>query len=146
MKVFLDTSSLFKLYHKEAGTTDLENMFSTLKITEVFLSEISKIEFVSTVWKKIRTKEITEPEGLTTLNLFDNDANKYTFIATNTIILENARILIKKYGMQGLRTLDSIQLATCVTLSQYANTFFTADNLLNFFFKAEGLPTELPEM
>lgn len=71
MKFFLDTSSLIKLYHREEGTTDLENLFSKQEITEVFLSEISKIEFASTIWKKIRTKEITEFEGLTTLDLFD---------------------------------------------------------------------------
>lgn len=51
MKIFLDTSSLFKLYHKETGTTELEDIFSTEKITTVYLSEIAKIEFASTVWK-----------------------------------------------------------------------------------------------
>lgn len=57
MKIFLDTSSLFKLYHKEVGTAEMENVFSTTKITEVFLSEISKIEFASTVWKKYEQKK-----------------------------------------------------------------------------------------
>lgn len=143
-EIFLDTSSLFKLHHKEAGTADLELMFSTTKITEVFLSEISKIEFATTIWKKVRTKEITEPEGLATLGLFEADISKYTFVVTNTIVLEKARILTSKYGIQGLRTLDSIQLSTCVTLFQQVNTFFTADKLLKTFFEAEGLPTELP--
>lgn len=50
--MFLDTSSLFKLYHREIGTTELESLFSTLKITEVFLSEISKIEFTSAYLEK----------------------------------------------------------------------------------------------
>jgi uncharacterized protein len=53
MKIFLDTSSLFKLYHREADTAIPEHIFSTLKITHVFLSEISKIEFESAVWKKV---------------------------------------------------------------------------------------------
>ncbi len=43
MKIFLDTSSLFKLYHKEDGTENLELFFSTLKITNIFLSEISNM-------------------------------------------------------------------------------------------------------
>jgi len=60
MKIFLDTSSLFKLYHKEDGTAELEMLFSTVPITTVFLSEISKIEFASAIWKKVRSKEITE--------------------------------------------------------------------------------------
>ncbi len=41
MKIFLDTSSLFKLYHKETGTAELEEMFSAAKITSIYLSEIS---------------------------------------------------------------------------------------------------------
>ncbi len=141
--MFLDTSSLFKLYHREIGTTELENIFSTVKITEVFLSEISKIEFTSTIWKKVRTKEVTILEAQTTLDLFESDFNKYSFIATDSIIIEQARILISKYGIQGLRTLDSIQLATCISLVQQVNLFLTADNLLKALFKVEGLITEI---
>lgn len=144
MKIFLDTSSLFKLYHREADTTDLELIFSTVKITNIFLSEISKIEFTSTIWKKVRTKEITESEAQTTLDLFESDFEKYTFSATDTIIIEQARILTSKYGIQGLRTLDSIQLSTSVLLSQQADIFFTADKFLKSLFEAEGLATEMP--
>ena len=60
MTIFLDTCSLVKLYHKEVGTEELEKMFSEMQITKIFLSEISKIEFTSTIWKKVRTKEIIE--------------------------------------------------------------------------------------
>lgn len=140
----LDTSSLFKLYHREAGTADLELLFLTVKITELFLSEIAKIEFTSTIWKKVRTKEITEPEAKTTLALFETDFEKYSFVATDSMILEQARILTSKYGKQGLRTLDSIQLSTGVSLFGQADLFFTADNLLKTFFEAEGLQTQLP--
>ena len=141
MKIFLDTSSLFKLYHKETGTAELEEMFSAAKITSIYLSEISKIEFTSTVWKKVRTKEISELEANTTLELFETDFVKYSFIATDSIIIEQARIFTTKYGIPGLRTLDSIQLSTAVYLSQRVDVFFTADILLKSFFDAEGLRT-----
>lgn len=144
MKIFLDTSSLFKLYHKEANTEELEQIFSTAKITNVFLSEISKIEFTSTVWKKVRIKEITEFEAKTTLSLFESDFEKYTFVPANSFIVEQARIFTSKYGIQGLRTLDSIQLSTSVSLFQHVNIFFTSDNLLKSLFIAEGLPIEMP--
>jgi PIN domain nuclease of toxin-antitoxin system len=52
MKIFLDTSTLFKLYHKGTGTEEIERIFSSARISHVFLSEISKIEFSSTIWKK----------------------------------------------------------------------------------------------
>ena len=130
MKIFLDTSSLFKLYHREADTAVIELIFSTVKITEIFLSEISKIEFTSAIWKKVRTKEITRSEAQTTLDLFESDFGKYTFIATDSIIIEKARILTSKYGMQGLRTLDSIQLSTSASLFKNADIFITADKFL----------------
>ena len=133
MKIFLDTSSLFKLYHKETGTAELEEMFSALKITSIYLSEISKIKFTSTVWKKVRTKEISKLEANTTLELFETDFVKYSFIATDSIIIEQARIFTTKYGIPGLRTLDSIQLSTAVFLSQRVDVFFTADILLKSF-------------
>ncbi|CAN5572822.1 hypothetical protein BH10BAC3_BH10BAC3_16930 [soil metagenome] len=136
MKIFLDTSSLFKLYHREVDTEALEQLFSTVKITNVFLSEISKIEFTSTVWKKVRMKEITELEAKTTLGLFESDFGKYTFVPADSFIVEQARILTSKYGIQGLRTLDSIQLSTSVALSQQVNIFFTSDNLLKSLFVA----------
>lgn len=142
MKIFLDTSSLFKLYHKETGTAELEEIFSAEEITTIYLSEIAKIEFTSTVWKKVRTKEISELEAQTTLELFEADFAKYSFIVTDSIIIEQARILATKYGTQGLRTLDSIQLSTAISLTQRADVFFTADNLLKSFFDAEGLQIE----
>ena len=145
MKLFLDTSSLFKLYHREDGTAELESVFSTAKITHIFLSEISKVEFTSTVWKKVRTKEISESVAKTTLELFESDFAKYTFAATDSITLEQARNLASKYGVAGLRTLDSIQLSTCVALSEQVDVFFTADKLLKTLLETEGLQTEMPK-
>lgn len=144
MKIFLDTSALFKLYHREVGTTELEAIFSTAKITNIFLSEISKIEFASAIWKKVRTKEITASTAQTTLDLFEIDLVKYSFVTTDSITIEQARKLVSKYGMQGLRTLDSIQLSTALLLFRQADIFFTTDGLLKSLFEAEGLPTALP--
>lgn len=144
MKIFLDTSALFKLYHREADTTELEAIFSTKKITTIFLSEISKIEFASAIWEKVRTKEITALTAQTTLDLFEIDLVKYSFVTTDSITIEQARKLVSKYGMQGLRTLDSIQLSTALLLFRQADIFFTTDGLLKSLFEAEGLPTALP--
>ena len=144
MKIYLDTSSLFKLYHREADTAEHEQNLSFITITSILLSEITKVEFTSTVWKKVRTKEITEIEAQTTLDLFESDFGKYHFITTDSIIIEQARLLTSKYGIQGLRTLDSIQLSTAVSLFRQVDKFFTADNLLQSLFIAENLPTNLP--
>ena len=144
MKIFLDTSSLFKLYHQEEGTEELETIFTKIKITHIFLSKISKVEFTSTIWKKVRTKEITESEARETLTFFENDFSKYNFVATDSLIIEQARNLTNQFGKEGLRTLDSIQLSACIELENQVNVFFTADKLLKRLLNLKGLPTEFP--
>jgi len=145
MKIFLDTSSLFKLYHREADTAVIEKLFTESKITNVYLSEITKVEFTSTIWKKVRTKEISELEAKTTIGLFETDIRKYTFIATNSLIIEQANILTSKYGLQGLRTLDSIQLSSAIASKFEVDLFITSDKLLKSLLETEGLNTLLPK-
>jgi len=43
MNVFFDTSSLFKLYHRESGTEELMSLFNDVGIEVIFLAEITKI-------------------------------------------------------------------------------------------------------
>ena len=74
---------------------------------------------------------------------FESDFVKFTFIATNSLILEQAKNLISKYGNEGLRTLDSIQLSSCVALDKEVDFFFAADKLLEKLLKREGLRTQL---
>jgi predicted nucleic acid-binding protein len=143
MKIFLDTSSLFKLYHQETGTEELESSFQKFKITHIYLSEISKVEFTSTIWKKVRTKEISFDQANLTSSLFESDFEKYNFISTDSLILEQSRNLTNKYGVEGLRTLDSIQLSTCKLLEKQVDIFFSADLLLYSLIEKEGLVTKL---
>ncbi len=146
MKLFLDTSSLVKLYHNEIGTSELEELFTGLTINAIYLSEISKIEFSSTILKKVRTKKISKNEAKMTLELFQLDFEKYTFISIDSIIIEQARLFISKYGMEGLRILDSIQLSTAVYLTKQIDLFLTADKLLNLIFEAEHLPSSIKKL
>jgi len=141
MKIFLDTSSLFKLYHREADSSVISHIFTSGKVSGIFLSELAKIEFESTVWKKVRTKEISELDAKTILQHFDHDSSKYSFVPVDSLIIRQSRSLIAKYGVDGLRTLDSIQLATSIILKDKSSFFITTDKLLDSFFKRESLPT-----
>ncbi len=143
MKIFLDTSALIKLYHQESGTQEIENLFSNFKITAVYLSELAKIEFTSTIWKKVRTKEISENTAKITIALFETDFDKFSFISIDSMILEQSRLLFADYGMLGLRTLDAIQLSTAISLKTYSDLFITSDILLKSFFEKEGLKTNI---
>ena len=139
MKIFLDTSSLFKLYHKEAGTDELMELFTNNKIEAIFIAEISKLEFDSVVWKKFRKAEINEAQVQFIIKSFEKDGEKFLFINDNKRLKSQAKKLLSKYGKEGLRTLDSIQLSSAISVKSKAEIFITSDKLLQRFFELEGL-------
>ena len=139
MKIFMDTSSLFKLYHTEEGSVQLEDLLFQNKITAIYLSELTSIEFASAIWKRARKKDISILEAKEVTESFERDLPKYTFINHNTAIIDKARDLIVTYGLRGLRSLDSIQLATAVALKNESDLFLTSDKLLNSFLMEESL-------
>lgn len=142
MKLFLDTSSLFKLYHQEVDSGVTEAVFTLNIVSVIFLSDLTKVEFESTVWKKVRTQDITELQAKTLLESFESDFGKYSFVQIDNIIIEQARNLLAKHGSKGLRALDSIQLSTAVSLKRRADLFISADKLLSSFFEQESLRTQ----
>jgi predicted nucleic acid-binding protein len=48
MRYFLDTSALVKIYHKEEGS---ENVLDVYKRENMNISELSIVEFLSTVYR-----------------------------------------------------------------------------------------------
>lgn len=138
MKAFLDTSSLIKLYHKEEGSDSVMNSLSN-DIREIFLSELAILEFRSALWKKIREKEIKEKTAIEVIKCFQNDGDNFQWIMLQSDIVESASYLLMKYGNRGLRTLDSLQLATALTLKDEECVFLTSDKLLRTFLKEEQL-------
>lgn len=136
MKIYIDTSTLFKLYHEETGSKEIDDLFENNTIKKIYISEIAKIEFVSTVWKKIRMNEINETNGYAIIALFKYDLAKFTVIKIDVEILELAEHLFSKFGMAGLRTLDSIQLASAISVKEHIQKFVCADKLLDGFFRS----------
>ena len=141
MKVFIDTSSLFKLYHYESGTDELIRIFELYNIERIYLAEITKIEFSSVVWKKCREKLISPEIAKKVINIFNEDAVNYYFIFDDKGIKENAVNLIAKYWQTGLRTLDSIQLACALEVKDEIEYVFTSDNILAKSCVEEGIAT-----
>ncbi|HYX08341.1 MAG TPA: type II toxin-antitoxin system VapC family toxin [Bacteroidales bacterium] len=142
MKIFLDTSSLIKLYHFETGTDYLDKIFETNTITEIFLSDLAKVEFVSAIWKKVRTKDLTDTEATNIIASFNNDYDNYSFIDLDSDLVLSARELIDKYGLKGLRTLDSLQLASIINVKSELTFAITADELLRRLIELEGVQTK----
>lgn len=102
MKIFLDTSSLIKLYHNEIGTDILDRLFEDNEVGEIFLSDIAKVEFTSAIWKKVRTKDLTSDEATDIIASFLDDYDKYTFIDVDSELISIARDLVVKYGLKGV--------------------------------------------
>ncbi|MCP5102961.1 MAG: type II toxin-antitoxin system VapC family toxin [bacterium] len=140
MKAFLDTSSLLKLYHAEIGSEHLTEILSE-GVEAIYLSELARIEFLSAIWKKVRQKEIGEEIGESVITCFEADFKKYKWIRLTPAVIKSASKLIKKYGKDGLRTLDSLQFACAVKLKNRDCSFFTSDKLLRKLFKKENLNT-----
>ena len=131
MKVFFDTSSLFKPYHRETGTEELMMMFNSNGIETIYLAEITMIEFSSVVWKKCRKNEIDENAAKKLIEKFELDTIKFTFVQENQLLRQNARELIEKHWRKGLRTLDSIQLSSALNVKNEIDLCLTSDNLLS---------------
>ncbi len=142
MKIFLDTSSLIKLYHYEQGTDLLDQLFEEYTISQIFLSEVAKVEFDSAIWKKVRTSELTQSEAQGLIESFEIDFEKYDFVDLDSEVLSVARQLISKYGSKGLRTLDSIQLSSVLKVKHELSLFLTDDDLLKRIAEMEDLKTK----
>ena len=142
MKIFLDTPSLIKLYHEEVGTDYLDSIFEDFKITNVYLSELAKVEYNSAIMKKVRTKELTEDEAKDLIDSFENDYQKYSFISIDNVLIQHAKELVAKYGLKGLRTLDSSQLASVIEAKTDLDFAVTADDLLKSLIQLEGIGTK----
>lgn len=138
MKAFLDSSSLIKLYHQEEGS-DLAIKALSSDIREIFLSELAILEFRSALWKKIREKGIEKNAAIEVIKYFQDDAGNFQWILLQSDIVDSASNLLMKYGNRGLRTLDSLQLASALTLRDEECVFLTSDKLLHTLFKEERL-------
>ncbi|MCL4483816.1 MAG: type II toxin-antitoxin system VapC family toxin [Bacteroidetes bacterium] len=142
MNIFFDTSSLFKLYHREEGTDALIELFNKVGIEILYLAEITRIEFSSVVWKKCRKNEIDEGQAQLLIQKFEKDSVKFTFVPEGISLRRTAQELIGTHWKIGLRTLDAIQLASALSVKNKINLFSTADKLLSHISEIEGLSTK----
>ena len=139
MNLFLDTSALLKLYDNEVGSDEMELLFTTNKIEKIYLSSLTILELESAIRKKQRMKLLTENETEEISRLFTEDSSKFTWIEIDDKILQRAFLLLKKYGTEGLRTLDAIQLSSAIEVKNNVTLNITYDNLLKSLFEKEGL-------
>ena len=130
MRYFLDTSALVKIYHKETGTAKVLNIHKSQNA--IAISELSQVEFISTVYRKFRDKEINKETLNCLLRKFQFDLeNRYEVLMFSSAIIDEARSMLSKYGeTKSLRSLDSIQLAFFEVYCESKDIFVCSDKKL----------------
>jgi len=141
---FIDTSALVKIYHKEVGTEKMLTLYNGNDILSI--SELAKIETISSIYRKYREREITQMTLDLIVEKFEVDCEeRYEILFFSSLVFDESLHLIRQLSKKyGLKTLDSLQFAFFRTYCD-KNTFFAcADLTFEKLIKREGFETYLP--
>jgi len=144
---FFDTSALIKLYHHEEGTEWVESIFDQ-EIHSIIISELATIEIYSGLARKLRMQEITKEAKHEAIKNFHNDCKmRFIIVPLSGMVVRKARNLIKVHGnTKSIRTLDALQLASCLLEKDDRTVFVSADKNLIGLAKLEGVTGINPEV
>ena len=137
MRLFLDTSSLLKLYYKEPDSLALRAQVS-LDAT-LIVADLAWVEVYSAFQTKVRTGTLSQTWATRKLRLFALDWPNFAHIPLTTELLQRAGRLVSTHKRLALRSLDAIQLAAALAAGPL-DAFFTHDERLRQAALAEGLP------
>ena len=136
MNCFFDTSALIKNYIEETGSEKVSALME--EADEIFVSKITIIECFSTL-KRILSERLISKSDYIRLKkeiLYD-----FEFFSRVSLTPEICEQLIDEYQ---LKTLDSIQLAASLSVSDEIDAFICCDNKLLKAAEAESLATLNP--
>jgi predicted nucleic acid-binding protein len=119
--VFLDTSALAKLYHRELGSDYLERLLDTEGDNRIFVSPLSLVEMESVLATKARMGQLSQAGVEVGRRKFRLDLAKRRLLMSPEFEkrhFEYARTCVAIYGIrEGLRSLDALQLSMAMHLS-----------------------------
>jgi uncharacterized protein len=143
---FIDTSALGKRYLQEVGSTWLRNLIDPKQGHTFIISELALVEVVSAIEKNRRKKMISLSDANSLGTLFFRHArNEYLQIPLETKILNSASQLLIKHRTHALRSLDAIQLATALIITQPI-IFIASDKNLRAAAASEKFPVDDPNL
>ncbi len=144
MKLFIDTSALVKFYHEEEGTASITAMILDCS-GDIHISELAKLEILSSFCRRFRSKEIVEDAYQEAVEAFREDLQRYKLVPLSFPVLKKAElILLDLAPTTGLRTLDALHLATYVLDSTLDSLFVASDKTLLKAAEALGANTYCP--
>ncbi len=117
MILYLDTSSLVKLYTEEEGSSDVANLVRSSKVTGTSL--VAYAEARAAFARRFREKAFTQREYGRLILSFAEDWDNYLIIRVTKELVRLAGGLAEKYGLRGF---DAIHLSSAVTLHKELDT------------------------
>ncbi|WP_297062302.1 type II toxin-antitoxin system VapC family toxin [Thermococcus sp.] len=130
---FFDTSALVKRYHVERGTALVDDL---MKQYVVAISELAIVELTSALNRRYLSGHITRSKLEWVLERFYLDLEDYVIVPLTSDTLSLATTLVLKHG---LKTLDSLQLASALKIKDDLSLFVTFDERLKKAAEKENL-------
>jgi len=144
MNIFLDTSALVKFYHEEESTASITALILDCS-GDIFISELAKLEIISSFCRRFRNKEIDEDAYQEALEAFREDLQRYKLVPLTYLVLKKAEmILLDLAPTPGLRTVDALHLAAFILSSSSDSLFVAGDKILLQAAEAIGANTYCP--
>ena len=135
---FVDTCALVKYFHHEEGTSQVIDLIDN-NSHKIWISELSRIEFVTTIFKKHRQGLIDNEQLELVIMAFDDCCQLFNIEPLSPSIVKEAEKLVAKYGkVQGLRTLDALQFGAFMLIAESDWCFVSSDDLLCRVVQMEG--------
>ena len=141
-RYFLDTSALVKIYHREDGSDYCLDLY--LSNAHIIISELARVELHSALYRKQREKQLNVKALNAVRKMFKQDCEgRYEVLQVASLVYDEASSLLSRYAtMYGLRTLDSLQLATFLNYCEKdQDCFVCADKKLPAVVECEGIQT-----
>ena len=139
MILYLDTSSLVKLYVEEVHADRVKEWVDEAEM--VGTCRVAFPETISALDRRFRTGDLSKHDYEMLIDAFTEDWKSFVVLDFNEI--ESGR-LVKKYGLRGF---DAVHLSSAILLkgeSDLTLTFSSFDEKLNRAATAEGLEVLLP--
>ena len=136
---FLDTSALVKIYHSEVGSEYCLARYEDN--SHLVISELARVELYSAILRKKQNGELSTKALTAVSQRFDCDCEeRFEVLHVASLVYDEACRLLSTYAeSHGLRTLDSIQLATYLTYCEKdRDVFVSADRKLSRVAEYEG--------
>ena len=113
MIVYLDTSSLVKLYIEEDESSKIDVLVKSSEVTATSL--VAYAEARAAFARRFREKAFTTDEYNRLKEFFDKDWSRYLILSVTGDMIRLAGDLAEKHALRGF---DSIHLASALTLRQ----------------------------